>query len=142
MDNHADAYVFGRSFRVYFTTSKRCTVSPLLPKYHEQLGVHIVIGETAVDLDNVSTVFLIFGQGFWFGDIMDKSLINTNKCRQCGIPVCNDPTDKYRKLRLEIDDNLFIPMDMDGTTCGFDSRCKTMEEMESCKRIIVSHETD
>lgn len=142
MDNHADTHVFGRNFRVFFTTSKRCTVSPFLPEYPEQLDVPIVTGATAVDLENGSTVILIFGQGLWFGDRMDKSLINPNQCRHYRIPVCDDPTDQYRILRLAIDDNLFIPMGMDGTTCGFDSRCPTLEEMDSCKRVIVSHETD
>ena len=73
---------------------------------------------------------------------MGKSLINKNQCRDYGILVCNDHTDKYHELGLVIDDNLFILMDMDGTICGFDSRCPTLEEMESCKRIAVSHETD
>ena len=41
-----------------------------------------------------------------------------------------------------IDDNLFILMDIDGTTCGFDSCCPSMEEMESCKWIIAPHEND
>ena len=33
-------------------------------------------------------------------------------------------------------------MGMEGTICGFDSRCPTLEEMASCKRITVSHETE
>ena len=59
-----------------------------------------------------------------------------------GIPVCDDPTDNYRDLGLSIYDKLFITMCMEGSTCGFDSRCPTMEDMESFKRITVSHETD
>ena len=85
---------------------------------------------------------LISGQGLWFVYRMYKSLINPNQCRNYGIPVCNNPTDKYLELRLAIDDNLFILMGMDGTTCGFDSGCPTLEDMDSCKQITVSHETD
>ena len=73
---------------------------------------------------------------------MDKILINPNQFIPYGIPVCDDPADKYRYIGLAVDDNLFILMYIDGTTCGFDSRCPTLEEMDSCKRIIVSHETD
>ena len=62
MENHADMHIFGRNFRVYFTTSKRCTVSPFLPEYLEQLNVNIVTVATAVDLENGLTVVLIFGQ--------------------------------------------------------------------------------
>ena len=50
IDNHADTHLFGGNFRVYFTASKRCTVSPLLPKYFKQLDVPIVIGANLVDL--------------------------------------------------------------------------------------------
>ena len=142
VDNHADTHVFGRNFRVYFTASKRCTVSPLLSEYSNQLDVPIVAVATEVDLDNVSTVVIIFGHSLWFGYRMDKSIINPDQCRNYDIIVCNVTTDKYIEIGLAIDDNLFIPTDMDITTCGFDSICPTMGEMESCKRITVSHETD
>ena len=101
----------------------------------------IVTGATAVDIENGSTVVLIFVQGFWFGDIMDKSLINPNQCIHYNIIACNDPTDNYRNIGLAIDENLFIKIGMDGTTCGFDSVCQTMEDMASCKSITVSHKT-
>ena len=60
MDNHADTHVFGRNFRVYLMTPKRCTVSPFLPEYSKQLDVPTVTGETAVDPENGSEVVLIF----------------------------------------------------------------------------------
>ena len=101
----------------------------------------IFTGATKVDLENVPTVVLIFGRGLWFEDRMYKSLINPNKCIHYGIPVCDDPTNNYHDLGLSIYDNLFVLMGMDGTTCGFDSRCTTLEEMASCKRITVSHKT-
>ena len=87
MDNHADTRVFGRNFRVYFTTYKRCTGSYFITKYSEQLDVPIVTGSTAFDLENGPTVVIIFGQGLWIGDRTDKSLINPNQRRHCGIPV-------------------------------------------------------
>ena len=68
----------------------------------------IVTGETAVDLENGSTVVLIFGHSWWFGYRMYKSLINPNPCRNYRIQVYDDPTDNYRDIRLAIDENLFI----------------------------------
>ena len=112
MDNHADTHVFGRNVRVYFTTSKRCTVSTFLPEYSEQLYVPIVTGATAVDLENGSTVVLIFRQGLCFGDRMDKRLINSNQCRHYDIPGFDDTTGNYRGIGLSIDDKLFIPIGM------------------------------
>ena len=41
VDNHTDTHVFGRNYRVYFTTSKRCNVSPFLPDYSDQLVVPV-----------------------------------------------------------------------------------------------------
>ena len=87
MDNHTDTHAFGRNFRVYFTTSKRCTVSPLLPQYSQQPDVPKVAGATAADLENGLTAILIFGNGLWFGDKTDKIIINPNQCRHYGIPV-------------------------------------------------------
>ena len=126
MDNHADTHVFGRTFRVYFTTSKRCTVSTFLPKYSNQFDVTIVTGATAVHLKNVWTVVILFGQVLWFGDRMDKSLINPNQCRHYGIQVCDNLTDNHRDIGLLIDDNLFIPMNTAGNTCGIDLPCPTL----------------
>ena len=57
---------------------------------------------------------------------MYKILINPDQYRHCGIPFCDYPTDNYRDLGLAIDDNLFIPMGMEGTTCSFDSCCPTL----------------
>ena len=112
MYNHVYMRFFGGNFRFYFMTSKRFTVSPFLPDYSKQLDVPIVIGATDVDLENRSTVVLIFGQGLWFGDRMYKSLINPNQRINYSIPVCDDPTDNYRDLRLLIDENLFILIGM------------------------------
>ena len=56
------------------------------------------------------TLILMFGQGLWFGDRMQRSLINPNQCRAFGIKICDDPTDPHRDLGIELDDNNFIPM--------------------------------
>ena len=64
---------------------------------------------------------------------MEKIPINPNQCRHYNIPFCDDPTDNYRDIGLLIDDNLFIPIGMEGTICGFDLYCPTLEEMEYCK---------
>ena len=73
---------------------------------------------------------------------MEKSLIKPNQGRNYGIPVFDDPTDNYFDMGLEIYENLFIPIGMEGTTCGFYSCCPTMEDTEPCKQIKVSQKTD
>ena len=90
----------------------------------------IVTGANAVDLENGSIVILIFGQGLWFGERMDKTLIKPNQCRHYGILVCYDLTGSHRELFIEINDELFISMGIDGITCVFGSRCPTQDEMK------------
>ena len=61
--NNADTHVFGKDLCVFFTTSKKCTVSLFLTEYSEKVDVPIVTGATAAYLKNGSTVILIIGKG-------------------------------------------------------------------------------
>ena len=122
IDNHADTTCFGKNFRVTSFTSEVCSVSPFLSEYDSLTDVPICTAVTAVDLESGETIILEFGQGLWFGDRMDHSLINPNQCRSFGIPLCDDPTDQHRTLGLELSDDYVVPFNMRGTTCYFLSR--------------------
>ena len=54
-------------------------MSHYLHEYSEQTNIPILTGITALSLDFEEVVILEFGQGLWFGNHMDKSLINPNK---------------------------------------------------------------
>ena len=71
---------------------------------------------------------------------MDKTLINLNHCRHYGIPMCDNPHDNNRDLCIEINDDLFIPMGMDGSTCVFIYILPTQCEIQVCKRVVILHE--
>ena len=71
---------------------------------------------------------------------MNKTLINPNQCSHYNIPVCKDPTYNYIELGIEINDDLFTPMGMDGRTCIFKSRCTTQDYMQVYKRVLASRE--
>ena len=49
------------------------------------------------------TFILVFSQGLWFGDRIDRSLVNPNQCRAFGISFCDDPTDTHRALGFHTD---------------------------------------
>ena len=134
IDNHADTTCFGRNFRPIYFTSKVCSVSPFLPEYNQQEDVQICMEATAFDTDEGETLILMIGQGLWFGNRMSHSLINPNQLRHYGIQVCDDPTDPSRQLGISLDDGYFIPMVMNGSTCIFQSRCPTNEELETCSK--------
>ena len=83
-------------------------------------------------------IILIFFQGLWFGNRMEKILMNPNKCQDSGIPICDNPTDKRRPLGIEADFNTHITMSMVGCTCGFITWYPTDDEIETCQSITVS----
>ena len=63
--------------------------------------VYILKGVTAFTLDSGEVVILEFGQGLWFGNRMEKSLINPNQCQKFGIKICDEPTDPHRNLGID-----------------------------------------
>ena len=137
MDNHADTHCFGKNFIVLEYTRQKCSVSPFLAEYDETTDIDIVTGATAVDLEDGSTVILVFGQGLWFGDRMEKSLINPNQCRHFGVSLCDDPMDPHRPLAIR-KERYSIPMTMFNSSCGFESRRPTPEELENSPRVTLS----
>ena len=137
IDNHADTHCFGSNFIPFSWTQLECEVSPFLDTYAPVENVPICAGATAVTLDSGETLVLIFGQGLWFGNRMNKSLINPNQCRAYNVPVCDDPTDPYRPLGIELEDH-HIPFIMQGSTAIFHSRRPTPEEMDTCEHIYMS----
>jgi len=140
IDNHADTTCFGKNSRVISFTSEVCSVSPYLSEYDSINDIPICTAATAVDLDTGETIILEFGQGLWFGDRMNHSLINPNQSRAYGLSVCDDPTDKHRDIGMQLPDNHFLPFKMCGTTCYFESRSPTVDELELCQTFKVSDE--
>ena len=138
IDNHADTTCFGKNFRVISFTSEVCSVSPYLSEYDSVEDIQICTAATAVELESGETIILQFGQGLWFGDRMEHSLINPNQCRSYGIRICDDPTDEYRTLGMELSDDYVVPFFMKGTTCYFQSRSPSLSELETCRTFLVS----
>ncbi len=142
IDSHADTHCFGSNFIPLYFTQQECTVSPFLSEYQEQENIQICTGATAYTKENGEVIILIFGQGLWFGNRMERSLINPYQCRAFGIGVCDDPVDPNgRKLGIETPDEL-IPLEMVGSTCGVQTRCPTTSELEQCRHIVLSHEEE
>ena len=77
------------------------------------MDLPIFTGVTDFTLDPGEVLILEFGQGLWFGNMMEKSLINPNQCQKFGIQICDEPNDPHRKLGIEAPEYLFIPMTME-----------------------------
>ena len=54
-------------------------MSQFFPEYAGYINVAICTGVTDLTLDSGEVVILEFGQGLWFGNRMEKSLINPNQ---------------------------------------------------------------
>ena len=100
IDSHADTHCFGQNFRPISWTGQECTVAPFLAEYSEQEHIQICTGATAYTLETGEVIILIFGQGLWFGNRMEKSLVNPYQCRSYGLQLCDDPTDPHREMGI------------------------------------------
>ena len=133
IDNHANKHCFGKNFIVLEYTRQKCSVLSFLAEHDETTNVDIATGATAVDLEGGSTVIL----GLWFGERMDKSLINPNQSQHFGVSLCDDRMDPHQPLAIR-KERYSIPMSMFNSSCGFESRRPTLEELENSPRITLS----
>ena len=132
MDNHVDKNCFGRNICPVSFTSEYFTVSPFLSEYYEQVNIPICTGVTSYTMESGESIILIFGQGLWFGNRMDKTLINPNQCQAFGIPICDDPTNQHRPLVIEAYFNTHIPIPMVGYSFEFSTQYPTDDKIETC----------
>ena len=141
VDNHADTHCFGANFRPVMWNNIQCSVSPFLDELGSTENIDICTAATAWTHPSGEKFLLVFGQGLWFGDRMQKSLLNPNQCRAFGVSLCDDPTDPHRDLGIydEVSDT-FIPMVMNGSFCSLLTRCPTKEEMDQCRKVYLSSE--
>jgi len=73
---------------------------------------------------------------------MNKTLLNPNQLRAFGISVCDDPTDEYRPLGIQLDPDTHLPLYMNGSICGLMTWSPTDEELESCRIFDLSDVND
>ena len=54
------------------------------------------------------------------------------------IQICDDPTDPHTKLGIEASEDLFVPMKMEGSTCGIITHPTTEDELNEFQNILLS----
>ena len=89
-------------------------------------GVPIVNGATAWD-DPVTrhTYKIVINEALCYGTKLDHSLINQNQVRSYGLTLWNNPFDKEKGLRIELNDSVDITMQTKGTKVHFEMRSQT-----------------
>ena len=78
MDTRAYTHFVGRNIQPISFTSEKFMVTPFSEVYSEQLNIPIFIGATSHRIKLGEVIILIFGQGLWFGNRMEKNLIYPN----------------------------------------------------------------
>lgn len=142
LDTRADTICAGANFLCIRPTGMTCSVQGFHQSFAPIPEIPVATVATAWD-DPVTgqTFILIVHQALYFGTQLDHSLINPNQIRITGIPVCDDPFDRYRNLGIDLGD-FHIPFQTEGNTIYFDSRVPTTEELENCQFISLTDDED
>ena len=72
IDNHVDTHCFGKNFRPLSWSDLMCSVPPLISEYTTTYNVEICTAATAWTRHTNQLYILVFGQGLWFGEIMER----------------------------------------------------------------------
>ena len=114
IDNYADTHCFSKNFRPLSWYDLMRSVYSFLSEYTTTDNVEICTAATAWTCHTGQVYILVFGQGLWFGDRMDRSLISPNQFCSYGILLWNDPTDYQTPLVFHTN-TLSTPLLMEGT---------------------------
>jgi hypothetical protein len=145
MDYHADTCCIGKNSTVLYSHNRTVNVSPFLDSLETADSVPIVTAATAYD-DKImaKTYILIVHEALYFGDKLEHNLLNLFQCRLNGInikecPHILDPTaSDDSHLILFPNEELKIPLLLNGILSYFPSRRPTKEEFERCPHIELT----
>ena len=137
-DTNADACCLGSNFRILHYTTRVADVYAYDKSISPIENVPIVSGATAwTDSRTNTTYVLVFNESLYYGSKLDHSLINPNQVRHYGIDFWDNPYDKDRGTRIEIDD-ISIQLQLQGTKLFFETKAPTDDELERCPKIDMT----
>lgn len=138
-DTNADTCCLGQNFVVLEYTQRIADVYSYDKSIKPIENVPIVSGATAWDDHSTGTTYiLIVNEGLFYGAKLDHSLINPNQVRSYGIPFWDNPFDKERGLRIEVEETVTIDMETRGTKVRFESRAPTDSELNECLHLQLT----
>jgi hypothetical protein len=147
LDSHVDTCVAGENCIILGYTNQTVNVSAFSDMHKPLENVPIVTAANAYDnQDTGDTIILIMGQAIYMGKDMPNTLICPNQLRRNGITVdeCPKHLAPINKPSTHSiicpDDNLEIPLSLQGVTSYFITCTPTIHEMETCKWIHLTDE--
>ena len=106
-------------------------------------GIPIVTGATAWD-DPVTgeTYILVIHEALYYRKRLDHSLINPNQIRHYGIDFWDNPYDKTKGTKIDVDDGITVGLSVKGTKILFESRAPTDQELKDCHKIHMTSKVE
>jgi hypothetical protein len=144
MDSHADTCVLGKNFIMLHSTGRVCDVFPFTDTYDGIPGVQIATGATAWTCQETGeTYILVVPEALWMPENMPHSLINPNQLRAYGSSIQDNPFAGPLTLS-DPEDEVHIPMFLEGTNIVFSTRTPSQYELDHCRHIQLGsdHEWD
>ena len=142
-DTNADTCCLGRNFTILEYTRRTADVYAYDKSIKPIENVPIVSGATAWDDPTTGeTYILVINEALYYGTKLDHSLINPNQIRAYGIGFWDNPYDKDKGLRIEMDEASMIQMRTKGTKVLFDTRSPTPKELATCHHIQLTSKAE
>ena len=108
-DTNADTCCLGRNFTILEYTRRTADVYAYDKSIKPIENVPIVSGATAWDDPTTGeTYILVINEALYYGTKLDHSLINPNQIRAYGIGFWDNPYDKDKGLRIEMEEASMI----------------------------------
>jgi hypothetical protein len=136
------------TYHVIEYTGQVCEVHPYHPKYKPTLNVPVVKGVTTYDDEKSGmTYILCINQGLYFGNDMKHSLLNQNQMRSNGIivddcPAHLSPGNSSTHSIYFPNEDIRIPLQLNGCMSHFVTRLPTKQEMNSCQWLVVTDDAE
>lgn len=141
-DTNADTCCLGKNFIVLEYTQRVADVYAYDKAIKPIENIPIVSGATAWhDIRTKQTYILVINEALYYGEKLDHSLINPNQVRSYGIPFWDNPFDKERGLKIELDAT-DIQLRAEGTKIYFETTTPTQRELETCTRVYLTSRKD
>ncbi len=144
LDSHADTSVAGANFTVIEFTDLVCNVSPFAKSYECKKNIPIVKAVTAYDDEKTGiTYILVLGQALYFGDEVETSLLCPNQMRSSGVIVDDVPVhlshdNSSTHSIIFPDEDMSIPLKLNGCFSYIPTRTPTSDEIESCRWLTLT----
>lgn len=146
LDSHADTCGVNHVARIIEFHGQVAQVSGFAESMEPMKDIPIVKAALAYDIPETGeTVILIINQALYFGKHLSHVLLNPNQMRYNNVIVDDIPKHLSSMSTHSItvtEENVTIPLQLNGIISYFDARTPTTEEIENCPHIILTSDEE